>query len=60
MPPFHSRSTGAFRQALINSAGDSAPTPAAMPSARRIGSVMVTAFTVRGKTPPPCEINVES
>ena len=57
MPPFQSRSTGAFRQALINSAGASASTDLAMPSTARIGSVIGIDFRLRGKIPPPSEIS---
>ncbi len=53
MPPFHNRSTGAFRQALINSAGASASTDLSMPSAARICGVIGIDFRVRGKMPPP-------
>ncbi len=60
MPPFHNRSTGAFRQALINCAGGSASTDLSMPSAARICGVMVMDFKVRGKMPPPSEINDSS
>ena len=60
MPPFHSRSTGADRQAVINSAGESDSTDVAIPSAARIGAVILIDFSVRGKMPPPSEISLSS
>ena len=60
MPPFHSRSTGALRQALISSAGVSASTVLARPSAARIGSLIGIDLAVRGNTPPPAEISAGS
>lgn len=53
MPPFHSRSTGARRMALIRSLGASEATPSAMPSAARICGVTGIDLAVRGQTPPP-------
>ena len=53
MPPFHSRSTGAFRIAEISSSGDSESVPSEMPSAARACAVSGTALTSRRQTPPP-------
>ena len=60
MPPFHSRSTGAFRIAEISSSGDSASCPSPMPSAARACAVSGIALTSRGQTPPPGEISAGS
>ncbi len=60
MPPFQSRSTGAFRMALINSAGVSRVTPSSRPRAARASALIGTDFRVRGNTPPPGEIRAGS
>ena len=60
MPPFHSRSTGAARQARISSVGVIRSTPSAMPSASRICGVTSTDLALRGKTPPPSLISEAS
>ena len=60
MPPFHSRSTGAFRMALISSLGVMDFTPSAMPSAARTSGVMSMDLALRGWMPPPLEISLAS
>ena len=60
MPPFQSRSTGAFSTARISSGGESAGTLPSMPSAVRISGVSGIDFFVREKTPPPGEIRLRS
>lgn len=56
MPPFHSRSTGALRIALIRSAGVILEIFSSMPSTSRMWPLIGIALAVRGKTPPPVEI----
>ena len=56
MPPFHNRSTGALRIALMSSVGDSDSTSAPIPSTSRISGVIATALRLRANTPPPLEI----
>ena len=58
MPPFQSRSTGAFRIAWQRSLGDSFS--ASVPSARRASSDSGTHLALRGHTPPPVEIRARS
>ena len=53
MPPFQSRSTSAVSIARISSAGVSALTSSAMPSATRTCADTGTDFALRGYTPPP-------
>ncbi len=60
MPPFHSRSTGACRIALSNSAGASAVVVSDRPSAARACEDTGMDLAVRGQTPPPAEIFVVS
>jgi len=48
MPPFHSRSTGAFRIAFMSSFGLSAVTPASMPSAARVSADTGIDLALRG------------
>ncbi|MNV42906.1 hypothetical protein D3C71_1346040 [compost metagenome] len=60
MPPFHSRSTGAFRIALIRSFGDSALTLSSRPSTSRTCGVISIDFRLRGYTPPPLLISLAS
>ena len=60
MPPFHSRSTGAWRIAFISSAGVMLVTDSSMPSAFFSCGVSLIALSVRGKTPPPSEIRLWS
>jgi len=55
MPPFHSRSTGAFRIDFISSCGVSVAGP--MSSALRISSDSLIDLALRGKIPPPAEIS---
>ncbi len=56
MPPFQSRSTGAFNDALISSSGVIRVTPESMPSAVAICTVIAIDLSDRGNTPPPSEI----
>ena len=60
MPPFQSRSTGAWRIAFISSAGVIAATDSSMPSTARTASLSEIDFSERGKTPPPSEIRLLS
>ena len=60
MPPFQSRSTGAWRIAFISSAGVMLTTESSRPSAFVICGVSLIALRVRGKTPPPSEIRLVS
>ncbi len=55
MPPFHSRSTGELRTALISSAGVILVMPGSMPRASRMWALTGMDLAVRGKTPPPAE-----
>ena len=57
MPPFHNRSTGAWRIAFINSAGVMVAALGSRPSARTISGVSEIALAERLKTPPPDEIS---
>ena len=57
MPPFHSRSTCAWRIAFIRSAGVILATPDSMPRASRMCALIGMALAVRGKMPPPDEIS---
>ncbi len=54
MPPFQSRSTGAWSSAWISSLGASAGR--SMPSASRASGESGIDFAAREKTPPPGEM----
>ena len=56
MPPFHSRSTGAFRIAVISSFGVIDSTLSSSPSALRTSGEIAMVLAARGNTPPPTEI----
>ena len=58
MPPFQSRSTGAWRIARIRSAGGSSAL--SMPSTACAWGESGIDFAVRGHTPPPSEISERS
>ena len=58
MPPFQSRSTGAWRIARIRSTGGSAAL--SIPSTAWAWGEIGIDFAVRGHTPPPCEITDRS
>ena len=60
MPPFHSRSTGALRIALISSAGLSAAIAGSMPSTALACADNGIDFALRGYTPPPLLISLAS
>ena len=58
MPPFHNRSTGAFRIAEMSWFG--VKELACAPIASRASSLIVIDFSVRANTPPPSEIRSRS
>ncbi|MCY1559221.1 hypothetical protein D9M68_962350 [compost metagenome] len=60
MPPFHSRSTGAFRMALIRSAGLIAATDGSIPNAALASADSGMDLAERGNTPPPLLISLAS
>ncbi len=60
MPPFHSRSTGALRIALISSFGLIASTDASMPSACLASALSGIDLAERANTPPPVPISFAS
>ncbi len=55
MPPFQSKSTGAFKMPAINSSG--VRCSPSIPRTALIGSVISIDFEERGNTPPPSEIS---
>ena len=60
MPPFQSRSTGAFRIAFISAFGVIDVVLSSMPSARQASGETGIDFAVRAKMPPPFEISLVS
>ena len=57
MPPFHSRSTGALRIAVMSSAGVSESTTPPCPAPRATCGLSGIDLAARGNTPPPGEIS---
>jgi hypothetical protein len=60
MPPFHSRSTGAFRIAFMSSFGVIESASESMCSAAFTCGVSGIVFAERGWMPPPAEIRLLS